>query len=249
MNFTLEICANGIKSALAAVKGGAQRIELCAALPEGGITPSYGVIKACRAVLTQCVMNVMIRPRGGDFLYDNDDLKAMLYDIKAAKDLGADGLVFGCLDVDGNIDRRALDLLMPAAAPLAVTFHRAFDLCRDPHEALETLISYKVARILTSGQRPQAMQGAELIGRLNTLAAGRISIMPGSGVNPQNLKELYQKTHCHEFHFSAKVPVKSAMGYRPAEDIMSGTYYIDQYDGEISSPELIAKTVAVLQSL
>ena len=247
--FVLEICAGNLESANNAQAGGADRVELCAYLQEGGITPSYGVIKACRKVLTHTKLNVMIRPRGGDFLYSEDDLAVMVEDLKICLDLGVDGVVFGALTCDGEIDRKVLDTLMPLAQDLDVTFHRAFDLCKDPFAALDLLIDYKIPRLLTSGLRPKALMGADLIRKLNDKAQGKLKIMPGSGVNPQNLKELYEKTLCTEYHFSAKVLEKSKMCYRPTEDLMSGTYVIDEYDFEISKLETIKKAREVLDTL
>lgn len=224
-------------------------MELCASLYEGGTTPSFGVIKCCREVLRHTRLNVMIRPRGGDFLCSEHDLKCMAYEIEAARDLGADGLVFGCLTADGDIDLKALDFLMERAGATEVTFHRAFDLVRDPKTALEQLIEHGVCRLLTSGLRPKAVQGMEMIAALNAQSAGRIKIMAGSGVSPDNIMELAVKTGIREFHFSAKVPRPSDMSYRPEEDIMSGNYYIDEYDREVSSFRKIKAALEVIKGL
>lgn len=234
---------------MAAEAAGATRVELCSSLYEGGTTPSFGVIKCCREVLRHTRLNVMIRPRGGDFLCSEHDLKCMDYEIEAARDLGADGLVFGCLTADGDIDLKALDFLMKKAGSTEVTFHRAFDMVRDPKTSLEQLIERGVCRLLTSGLRPKAVQGMETIAALNAQSAGRIKIMAGSGVSPENIKELAEKTGIREFHFSAKVPRPSDMRYRPQEDIMSGSFFIDEYDREVSSHYKIKTALEVIKGL
>ena len=152
--FQFEVCANSVESCLAAQKGGANRVELCAGIPEGGTTPSYGEISVAREVLDTTRLHVIIRPRGGDFLYSPIEVKAMLKDIEMAKQLKADGVVFGCLTAEGEIDLTIMQELMKAAQGLSVTFHRAFDVCRDPKKALEQIIALGCNRILTSGQLP-----------------------------------------------------------------------------------------------
>ena len=149
----LEICANSAESCIEAEKGGASRVELCAAIPEGGTTPSYGEIKVAQESV-QIPINVIIRPRGGDFLYSENELKAMLYDIALCKQLGVHGVVIGCLTAEGEVDKVMLKQLMDAAKPeLSVTFHRAFDVCKDPFKALEEIIEAGCDRILPSGQQ------------------------------------------------------------------------------------------------
>ena len=155
--YRFEICANSVASCIAAQEGGADRVELCAGIPEGGTTPSYGMIKNARKNIG-IALNVIIRPRGGDFLYSQSELEEMLYDIKVAKELGADGLVFGCLRSDGTVDMDVMARLMKAAGDTPVTFHRAFDHCNDPFRALEDIIGLGCARILTSGCRPTALK-------------------------------------------------------------------------------------------
>ena len=146
--YRFEICANSVASCIAAQEGGADRVELCSGIPEGGTTPSFGMIRKAR-VSIDIALNVIIRPRGGDFLYSPDELEEMIYDINAAKELGADGLVFGCLTKEGKVDKRAMSMLMEAAGDLPVTFHRAFDHSADPFEALEDIIGLGCTRILT----------------------------------------------------------------------------------------------------
>ena len=209
----VEVCANGVESCLAAQEGGADRVELCAGIPEGGTTPSYGEIKVARRVLTTTRLHVIIRPRGGDFLYSDLEVERMAADIAVCRDLGVDGVVFGCLNADGTIDVEKNRYLIQCSRGMSITCHRAFDRAVNPEQALETLIDLGFDRILTSGQQPKAIQGAELLARLNRQAAERIILMAGSGVTEQNIRELRDKTGLHEFHFSGREPHPSAMQY------------------------------------
>ena len=212
-DFMVEVCANGVESCLAAQQGGADRVELCASIPEGGTTPSYGEIKVARRVLTTTRLHVIIRPRGGDFLYSDLEVERMAADIAVCRELGVDGVVFGCLNADGTVDVEKNRYLMDCARGMSVTCHRAFDRAADPSKALETIIDLGFDRILTSGQQPKAIQGAELLAQLNRQAAGRIILLAGSGVTEQNIRELHEQTGLREFHFSAREPQPSAMQY------------------------------------
>lgn len=209
----VEVCANGVESCLAAQQGGADRVELCAGIPEGGTTPSYGEIKVARRVLTATRLHVIIRPRGGDFLYSDLEVERMAADIAVCRDLGVDGVVFGCLTADGTIDVEKNRYLMECSQGMSVTMHRAFDRAADPEQALEQIIALGFNRILTSGQQPKAIQGVDLLDRLNRQAAGRIILMAGSGVTEQNIKEIRDVTGLNEFHFSGRESVPSAMQY------------------------------------
>lgn len=160
--YQFEICTNSVESCLAAQEGGADRVELCAGIPEGGTTPSYGEIAIAREVLAHTRLHVIIRPRGGDFLYSDIEIRTMLKDIEIARKLGADGVVFGCLTAEGEVDLPVMQKLMEAAQGLSVTFHRAFDVCRNPQKALEQIIKLGCNRILTSGQQPTAELGIPL---------------------------------------------------------------------------------------
>ena len=211
--FMVEVCANGVESCLAAQQGGADRVELCAGIPEGGTTPSYGEIKVARRVLTATRLHVIIRPRGGDFLYSDLEVERMAVDIAVCRDLGVDGVVFGCLKADGTIDVEKNRYLMECSQGMSVTMHRAFDRAADPEQALEQIIALGFNRILTSGQQPKAIQGVDLLARLNRQAAGRIILMAGSGVTEQNIKEIRDVTGLNEFHFSGRESVPSAMQY------------------------------------
>ena len=209
----VEVCANGVESCLAAQEGGADRVELCAGIPEGGTTPSYGEIKVARRVLTTTRLHVIIRPRGGDFLYSDLEVERMAADIAVCRDLGVDGVVFGCLKADGTIDMERNRYLMECSRGMSVTMHRAFDRAADPEQALEDAIALGFDRILTSGQQPKAIQGAELLAALHRQAAGRIILMAGSGVTEQNIRQLHEATNLNEFHFSGREPRPSAMQY------------------------------------
>lgn len=209
----VEVCANGVESCIAAQEGGADRVELCAGIPEGGTTPSYGEIKVARRVLTTTRLHVIIRPRGGDFLYTDLEVERMAADIAVCHELGVDGVVFGCLNADGTFDIEKNRYLMECSRGMSVTCHRAFDRAVNPEQALETVIDLGFDRILTSGQQPKAIQGAALLAELHRQAAGRIILMAGSGVTEQNIRELQEKTGLHEFHFSGREPQPSAMQF------------------------------------
>lgn len=209
----LEISANSLASALAAQAGGADRVELCENLSEGGTTPSYGTLTVARDRL-RIPLYVLIRPRAGDFLYDDSERAVMLADIEVCVRLGCDGVVIGALDADGEVDAALCRELIDAAGSLGVTFHRAFDAARDHSRALEAAIELGCERILTSGGASDAWQGADRIAALVEQAAGRIALMAGAGVTAQNIAELAQRARVSELHASAKAPRVSAMGYR-----------------------------------
>jgi len=213
MSYLIEIATSDFASSYAAVQGGADRIELCDNLSEGGTTQSSGTIKLCREKLTVALFPI-IRPRGGDFFYTGDEYAVMTHDVKACRQFGCDGVVIGLLNADGSIDIDRTRKLIDLAYPMEVTFHRAFDRCRDPFEALEQLIEIGCTRILTSGQQPTAPAGAELIAELVKKADERIVIMPGSGVRKENIRELAAKTVATEFHSSLRTKVESRMQYR-----------------------------------
>ena len=204
MKYTLEICANSIESALAAQKGGADRIELCDNMEEGGTTPSYGMIKTCKKHLTIPVFPI-IRPRGGDFVYSDAEFEVMKADIEMAKSLNCEGVVLGVLHRDGTIDKSRCAELIALARPMQVTFHRAFDCCSDLFAALEDIIDLGCERVLTSGGQPTALEGAEVIAQLINKSRKRIRIMAGSGVTDLNLAPLAEKTGVAEVHSTAKV--------------------------------------------
>jgi copper homeostasis protein len=209
----IEIVVYNIESALRAQEGGADRIELCDNPAEGGTTPSFGTIEAVRQNVNMDVY-VMIRPRGGDFHYSNYEFHCMKRDIDQCQKISVDGVVFGILNEDGTLDKKRCKELIDRARPLKVTCHRAFDMTRDPFEALEDCIEVGFHRILTAGHQTTALIGVDLIAQLITRANGRIAIMPGSGVNENTVEELVRTTKATEIHFSATAFRESAMQYR-----------------------------------
>jgi copper homeostasis protein len=212
MNTIIEIASSDFVTTRSAVEGGADRIELCANLAEGGTTPSRGHIIKCRESFSVQLFPI-IRPRGGDFLYSKDEFGIMANDIDLCKQASCDGIVVGLLNIDGTIDMIRTGDLVEQAYPMSVTFHRAFDRCLDPYIALEELIEIGCERVLTSGQKQTAEDGIDLIAELNRLANGRIVIMPGSGVRKENIRMIADRTGCTEFHSSLRGKVKSQMEF------------------------------------
>jgi copper homeostasis protein len=210
MNYRLEIIGFNIESCRVAQAAGANRIELCDNPMEGGSTPSYGFIKAARKLL-EIELYTIIHPRGGDFLYSDADFDIIKTDVQLCRQLGCDGVVVGMLKADGSIDKKRITQLVELAYPMGVTFHRAFDRCSNPFEALEHVIDTGCERILTSGQHEMAIGGTALISDLVKQAGERIIIMPGSGVRSSNIVELAKKTCATEFHTSARTWVSSKM--------------------------------------
>lgn len=247
MDYKIEICANSVASCLEAQKGGAYRVELCAGIPEGGTTPSYGEIAVARELLN-IKLNIIIRPRGGDFLYSDVEHKTMLHDIEMAKKLGVDGVVIGCLKADGTIDMERNRELIAAAEGMSVTFHRAFDMCKNPFESLEQIIALGCDRLLTSGQQPTAIEGISLLSQLVEKAGDRIIIMPGSGVNEDNIAILADKTKAKEFHFSAREPIDSKMEYRNPDLKMGGAVVeIDEFVNNVTAADKVKRTIDKLK--
>lgn len=241
----LEICAGSVESAIAARDGGAARIELCAALEIGGTTPSAGLIAEARKI-EGIVLNVIIRPRGGDFLYNEHEAACMEQDIRTCRQLGADGVVIGALTAEGDIDTALCKRLIDAADGMSITFHRAFDMCRDPKRALEELIAIGCDRVLTSGQAATAEAGLPLLKELVQQAAGRISIMPGCGVNSGNAARILQATAAVEIHASARKSVGSGMLFRHS-GVSMGTPGSDEYarkETDVNEVELIVRSIS-----
>ncbi|MFN8348277.1 MAG: copper homeostasis protein CutC [Spirosomataceae bacterium] len=224
----IEVCAFSIESCLNAQQAGARRVELCGGLYEGGTTPNFGLIERARALLS-IQLYVMIRPRGGDFCYDEEEFKVMQSDIRAAKSLGADGVVFGILLPDGKIDTARTAELAELAQPMGFTFHRAFDMTREPYEALEAVIQTGAERILTSGQQNTALEGLDLIQQLAQKAAGRIEIMAGSGVNAGNAL-LLAKTGVDALHLTGKAVKNGAMIYQKTAVSMASVLPANEYE-------------------
>ena len=199
MTVLVEACVDSVASALAAERGGARRLELCDNLFDGGTTPSAGMISAVKAAARIPVF-VIVRPRGGGFVYSPEELAVMRLDIEAARMLGADGIVLGALTRDGRVERTALEPLIAAAGSLPVTFHRAFDLAQDQDEALEELMRLRVGRVLTSGGAATALEGVERLSALNRRAAGQIVVMAGGGVREETVQEIVHRSGVKEVH-------------------------------------------------
>lgn len=239
-NFNLEICVDSLESALIAQEAGADRVELCSDLLEGGITPSYGLIKAVRKNLN-IDLAVMIRPRGGDFCYSDEDYSVMKEDILMAKELKANCLVFGLLNPQGNIDMQRTSELVQLARPLQVTFHRAFDLTKNPFRALEDLIALRIDRLLTSGQESTAILGKDLLKKLVLQAKQRISIMAGAGVNPNNKDILLNDCQVDELHLTAKKLLASKMIFKTEIESFIGEQGINTYKRYFADKNIIKK--------
>jgi copper homeostasis protein len=233
---TLEVCANSISSAIAAQDGGAARVELCENMKEGGTTPSAGQIIMARKLL-HIKLYILIRPRAGDFLYDDVEFETMLADIRFCVEAGCDGIVVGILNADGTIDmeRNAQMVSLAKQWGLGITFHRAFDMCADQYKALEDIIELGFERILTSGGKSTGMEGASMIAHLVEKAAGRILIMPGAGVDEHNVADLIHYTGVNEVHASARVNIPSGMKYQNDHIVMGSDgneYSYDKTDAE-----------------
>jgi copper homeostasis protein len=241
----VEICVDSAAGAFAAERGGADRVELCDNLLEGGTTPSAGCIKVTRRGL-KIGLQVIIRPRGGDFLFNDTEMEVMREDVRMAKELGADGVVIGCLTAEGEIDQVRTQELLALARPMNVTFHRAFDMCRDPRKALEELIALGANRVLTSGQESTCLEGMELLAALQKQAAGRIIVMPGGGITPRNIQKIIAGTGVTEVHLSARSTVESGMKYRNSSVYMGGTLRPPEFSWKVTDEHVVRGVVKAL---
>ncbi len=208
----LEICVDSVESAIAAERGGAQRVELCSDLLEGGITPSAGLVALVRSKIA-IGMFVMIRPRGGDFSYTGDEFAVMQQDIRSARELGADGFILGLLDEHARVDVQRTRQLVELAGPLPVTFHRAIDMTPDPRAALEDVVKTGASRILTSGGCAKVTEGLPVVARMVEAAGGRVTVMPGGGITAQNIVNIAEATGATEFHASLRTAQPSPVEY------------------------------------
>jgi copper homeostasis protein len=242
----LEICANSLTSALAAQEGGATRVELCDNLAEGGTTPSYGQIALAKKYLTIPVFPI-IRPRGGDFLYTDLEFEVMKADVMACKTLGCSGVVFGILTPTGRVDVDRCRQLAALAAPMSVTFHRAFDMTESLADALETLIEMGFERVLTSGGFTSALEGASVLATLIKQADNRIQVMPGAGIRLDNVKTLLEKTGANAIHGSLLEQQPSRMEYRNSSAKMGKIE--DEYLSSGTSVVTVKKMVQLLNCL
>jgi len=242
----LEICCYTVESALLAEEAGADRIELCDNFPEGGTTPSFAAIEMAVQKLTIPV-NVIVRPRGGDFLYSETEFEIIKRDVAKIAELNVNGIVVGFLNADGTIDTERTATIVEMAKPMEVTFHRAFDMCRDPFQALGQLKSIGIKRILTSGGKNKAAKGLELLAELVKKAGEDIIIMPGSGVNHKNIESILEQTRAVEFHSSAKTFLKSKMRcFNDAID-MGGNGNGDEYSIISVDTEMISKMATAIK--
>ncbi len=243
----IEIVVYNIESAIQAQKGGADRIELCDNPSEGGTTPSYGLIEQVKKKLTIEVY-VMIRPRGGDFFYSEEEFLSMKDDIEICKQLKVEGVVFGILLKDGRIDKARCNELIELALPMKVTCHRAFDMTHDPFEALEDCIAIGFDRILTSGQQAKAITGIDLIRKLIHQSNERIAIMPGSGVNEETVSEIVTKSGAKEIHFSATAFRESGMTYRNQNISGMGSEVGSEFKIRTVDPERVRRIRALAEN-
>lgn len=239
----LEVCANSVDSALAAQEGGALRVELCDNLHDGGTTPSYGQIELARKLL-KIKLYVLIRPRGGDFLYSDAEFEIMKSDIRRCIAIGCDGVVIGILNTDGTVDKpRSRELVQMAKnSGLGVTFHRAIDMCADMEQAMEDIIGIGCERILTSGGKSTAVEGVSMIAHLIGKAGDRVIIMPGAGVNESTVADIVHYTGATEVHSSARKDVKSKMTYRN-DHILMGYGETDEYSFSQTDVERVKEII------
>lgn len=240
---TIEVCVENTDGLLAAQRAGADRVELCASLLEGGLTPSWGMIRMA-ANLAAVPFHVIVRPRGGDFLYTAVEFAAMVEDVRALRELGVAGVVVGCLDAEGAIDEGRMRALVEAAGPLSVTCHRAFDMTRDVLEAVEALARCGIHRVLTSGQRDTAVEGLETIRRTVEAARGRFAVMACGGIDAANIAHVRQATGAPEIHFAALRSNPSAMRYRNPTVGMGGTGLEREYTLTLTDEDAVRAVIA-----
>ncbi|MDX9724975.1 MAG: copper homeostasis protein CutC [Bacteroidales bacterium] len=248
MNFRLEICVDSAESSITAQRAGADRVEYCGNLYEGGTTPSHGSIAAARDNLT-IGLHVLIRPRGGDFLYSDPEFDIMRRDIDICGEHGVDGIVAGILRPDGNIDLERTARLFESAYPMATTFHRAFDMCIDPVQGLEDVIASGATRLLTSGMKNRAADGLGLIRKLVLQAGKRIIIMPGGGISANNISEVASGTKAEEFHLTGRKTIESGMCFRREEIHMGGTNGFSEFFRKVANEDEIKKIVEILKMI
>ena len=244
----LEACVDSVESAIAAQTGGAHRIELCDDLLEGGTTPSAGMIEVCRERL-HIPVHVLIRPRGGDFVYSDVEIEVMQRDIALARRLGAKGVVFGALHADGTVDVERTRALLGVSRPLSVTFHRAFDFTPDADAALDALIGLGIDRVLTSGQAAMAVEGLSTLARLVTRAAGRIRILAGGGLSEENIGRVAELTGVQEVHVRATALLESPASYRPRHLSLLKQPLPNEFDRAVTDPERIRRISGILEKV
>ncbi len=240
----IEIAVFSLEAAITAVNAGAHRIELCSAPAEGGLTPSAATMRLAKKYV-KIPIHVMIRPREGDFCYSEKEFEAMLLDVAAAKVVGMEGIVAGILNPDGTVDEKRMAILVDAAEPMNVTFHRAFDMTLDQEAALEAIIYAGCARILTSGGQQTAPEGIEKLAHLVKMAGDRISIMPGSGINGSNVKNIAVTTNAKEIHLSARTYIPGKMTFKQPLVTMGGSVIIPDYELQLPDEKSIKEIMKI----
>lgn len=245
---TIEICVEGVDGLVAAQEGGADRVELCASLVEGGITPSFGIVRQALEVATIPFM-VIVRPRGGDFLYSELEFLSMLDDVRQLREMGVAGVVVGCLTPDGHIDERRMNALVEAAGPLSVTCHRAFDMTVDYEQAIEALIRAGVDRVLTSGQRDTALEGIEILKAMHDAAKGRIKIMACGALDENNIAQVLERSAADELHFAAPMTIASGMVFRNSHVGMGGTAMEREYQLTLTDSAAVRRSIAAVRGI
>ncbi|HEY0696990.1 MAG TPA: copper homeostasis protein CutC, partial [Micromonospora sp.] len=241
---TFEICIDSVEGAIAAEEAGAARVELCSALFEGGLTPSIGTIETALRAVDRIRVHVIVRPRAGDFIYSALEIDAMERDVRAAVAAGAHGVVIGVLTAEGEVDVPATQRLIRAAGDASVTFHRAFDMVRDPFTAGGQLVELGVDRVLTSGQEVSVLEGAPLIAELVQRAGGRIVVMPGGGITARNIARIIEATKAEEYHFAALVTSDSPAVHRNPAPLMGGSLHRSEYERSTTSAGLVGQVLA-----
>lgn len=244
----MEVCIDSVVSAINAAKGGAVRVELCANLMEGGTTPSIGMLKVIKRTVNIPVF-VMIRPRGGDFMYTPIEFDVMYQDLCLLKEAGADGFVFGILNQDGTVNEEMCEELIDYAKPLPCTFHRAIDMTRNISEALEKVISLGFQRVLTSGGDSSSLEGLPVIAEMVKQAGARIIIMPGGGINEKNLQRILEQSGAKEFHCSARASVPSQMTFKKEGITMGAALTPPEFSVKVTDERKVNSLVSVAKCL
>lgn len=246
-NFEIEICTDSIESVFEAEKGGANRVELCEAIHVGGTTPSFGLMRLAKEK-TNIDVFALIRPRGGNFVFSEDEMAIMIEDIKAAVSIKIDGLVIGCLKTDGSIDYENCCRLIEAAKGLPITFHRAFDVCKNPFKALETIHSMGIKRILTSGQQNKAIDGVDLLYNLQKNATENLKIMAGSGIDESNIQLIAEKTGVTSFHASLRIEIADSKTFYNNKVYFNSTKEIPENGRKITSADRVSNLIKILEN-
>jgi copper homeostasis protein len=239
-----EVCVESAESCAFAEEAGADRVELCSALLEGGLTPSVGLVRLARRLAPKIGIMAMVRPRGGDFCYSDTEFEVMAEDIRAVLEAGADGAVLGLLKPDGTVDEERTRRLVELAAPKPVTFHRAFDMAVDPFGALEAIIRTGCTRVLSSGQEATALEGASLLAEIVRRAGDRLTVMVGGGVREHNISQLVETTGADEYHFTAFETLESRMAFRNPRISMGSAARPPEYSLKQTSPALVRACIA-----